>query len=276
MNIFDAIRLVDVIEKLQLLQSSCGDLVVFGRPNVSEAMYQHVVETIKLAIAWCDGAGFGDVSKKATLGLFRIEQKTEEQKTDASAIDIELRHISENIIFELGHYRFLQVSKGLIGHLDNPNLLGKTVTAAFPSAANDIREAGNCLAADCNTAAVFHLMRVVEWGLRALALDLGFSRVCTDLKRKKYTSIPYSQWEKILGQLQAHVNMKIASIAPGKKKQKLQEFYFPALQDIQAIKDAWRNHVMHARREYAAPDAAAVLSHVTRLMVTLATRLREG
>ena len=88
------------------------------------------------------------------------------------------------------------------------NFMGESVTAlgggSIPGggpAVEDIREAGNCMAADCNTAAVFHLMRAVEWGLRALCVDLGFRK----LKRRnsktgevRYTPIAYEDWDNIL------------------------------------------------------------------------------
>ena len=63
---------------------------------------------------------------------------------------------------------------------------------------------------------------------------------------------------------------------PGKVKQSAQEFYYPALQDVRGIKDAWRNHVMHTRREYTALEADAILEHVKRLMATLAPKVKEA
>jgi hypothetical protein len=65
------------------------------------------------------------------------------------------------------------------------------------------------------------------------------------------------------------VNDKLAKIKRGKKKQQLQEFYNPALSEIEAFKDAWRNHVMHNRKVYAAEDALAILAHVKRFLTLL-------
>ena len=47
----------------------------------------------------------------------------------------------------------------------------------FKSAKDDIGAAGNCYAADLHTAAVFHLMRVAEKGMKALARHLGIKKV---------------------------------------------------------------------------------------------------
>jgi hypothetical protein len=66
-------------------------------------------------------------------------------------------------------------------------LFGQLVADRFPDAADDISEAGKCLALQRGTAAVMHLMRVVEVGLKALA---------------KFLRIPYApSWESYLKQI---------------------------------------------------------------------------
>jgi len=49
-------------------------------------------------------------------------------------------------------------------YFEQEMLFGLEVCLTFGEAQEDIKDAGNCLAADLNTAAVFHLMRVVEYG----------------------------------------------------------------------------------------------------------------
>jgi hypothetical protein len=196
----------------------------------------------------------------------------------SSVFAMEARHAREHLIEELQKRHFLYIAPERAEYVDNDALFGSTVNATFPSAVFDIRESGNCFAAECSTAAVFHLMRAVEWGLRALCVDLGFRRL--RVKNKKtgkvtYTPLGWVEWETILNQLKLRVTDRIAKAKRGPKKQIYQEFYYPALQDIEAIKDAWRNHVMHTRREYTPEDARSVFSHVKRLMVNLTTQVSE-
>lgn len=197
---------------------------------------------------------------------------------DISMLLSETNHIVAEILRDLRSRQFIAIDAERNYFVDRDDLLGRPVADAFPSAVPDIREAGNCLAADCNTAAVFHLMRAVEWGLRALAADLGLKQVKHKIKksgRVLYTPIAYSEWERILDDLQERVDAKIATLKRGTKKQELQQFYYPALRDIRGIRDAWRNHVMHTRDEYNAEDADAVFTHVKRLMNALAGRIAE-
>ena len=81
--------------------------------------------------------------------------------------------------------------------------------------------------------------------------------------------IEYSTWEDILKDLRTAINSKLSQIKRGIKRQQLQEFYNPVLSDIESFKDAWRNHVMHTRREYNAKDVASIMSHVHRFMALL-------
>jgi hypothetical protein len=192
-------------------------------------------------------------------------------------LETDIQHVKDSILADVERCVFLRVPQKLRSLVDNDTPFGTLVAAAFPSATTDLREACNCLAADCNTAAVFHSMRAVEWALRALGAHLGFRQLRARKKsgKRKHVPISHLEWEKIIDQLQVRVDRQIERMRPGKRKQSLQEFYYPALQDTRAIRDAWRNHVMHGRSEYTADDAYAVMAHVERLMTSLATRVSE-
>jgi hypothetical protein len=241
-------------------------------PHLPEETHKQIVETVGKLFSYFS---LGTVTEKLQLSLYQLENN---RRMDASAIGTELRNIREAISTESYRHCFLRVVPERSTFINQSALLGDEVAQAFPSAIPDIREAGNCLAAECNTAAVFHLMRVVEWGLRALCVDLGFRRVKSKFKKSgklHYSPIAYSEWEKLLDELQDRADAKISRLRRGVNKQNTQQFYYPALQDIRGIRDAWRNHTMHTRDEYNHEDADAILTHVKRLMGTLATRVAE-
>jgi hypothetical protein len=148
----------------------------------------------------------------------------------------------------------------------------KLVIQAIPDAEQDIREALYCYALERDTGAVFHSMRVAEWGLRAFCHHLGFRKIKSRIKKSgklEFTPIEYSNWEQILNQLRPKVNERLEKLKRGKTKQSRQEFYNPILSDIEAFKDAWRNHVMHTRRDFSSDDAKAIIGHVKRFMMLL-------
>jgi hypothetical protein len=162
---------------------------------------------------------------------------------------------------------------------------GPEVFDAFESARFDAEEVAKCLVADATTAAVFHMMRVVEWGVRTLGEELGLRRIKetthanssrkTAAPRIKYTPIQNLPWEKLHDQLRAKVNRKLVGLRPGPTKDKKSGFYGSVLHDFHGFKDAWRNHVMHTRGNYDDRDAMQVFSHVKRFMEALAKHRME-
>jgi hypothetical protein len=196
---------------------------------------------------------------------------------EAVGLPNELNHILDSLMHDLEQSRYYKLDADLEDYFERANLFGDSVREKFPSAAPDIEEAGNCLATNRYTAAVFHLMRVVEWGLRALAVHLGIKKLRSRKKsgKVKLTPVSHSDWEHILDALNDAVNKKIEKLKRGSEKQGAQEFYYPALQDIRAVRDAWRNHVMHTRAVYGRDDAKAIFTHVKRIMGVLSARISE-
>jgi hypothetical protein len=70
-----------------------------------------------------------------------------------------------------------QIAPEKVQYFDQPHLFGEDVSDQFPSTILDIEEAGKCLAMSRNTSCVFHLMRVMEVGLRTLAATLKDPRL---------------------------------------------------------------------------------------------------
>lgn len=146
------------------------------------------------------------------------------------------------------------------------DLFGEAVSAAFPSAQSEIKDAGNCLAADLHTAAVFHLMRAVEHGLRALARHL---------KVKAGQPLEYACWEQVIRAIDQRLD-KIRLKTRGRKKSAELEFYGRLLMECAYFKDKWRNPVSHARDRYSEAGALDALGHVQDFMKKLAERVKES
>ena len=147
----------------------------------------------------------------------------------------------------------------------------------------EIRAAGNCLAADLNTAAVFHLMRVVEIGLRAVARKLqvtvtvGKSRssicpinepTCPLGKSRKVTKklrLEFAQWQQIISAIDEKAK-SLPKARAGRLKDAMSSFYY--------FKEVWRNNVMHSRETYDADQAGRVFLQVKEFMRQLACWVR--
>jgi hypothetical protein len=172
------------------------------------------------------------------------------------AIDDLRRRIEDELKGKL--FLYIQPEKAKFYESPEP-LFGDAVAKSFPSASDDIAEAGKCLATDRGTAAVFHLMRVMEAGLKTLAKQLA---------------IPYApSWESYLRQIAAQLELDWKDKAPEWKKD--QEFYSEAAAHLSAVKFAFRNPTMHIVKQYTPESAEEIYNSVRMFMRHLATKLSE-
>lgn len=199
-----------------------------------------------------------------------------------TAIKKELKHL---------HFAFIPSSKR--EYFENKKLFGPTVFEIFPDAQQDIKEAGNCLAADLHTAAVFHLMRAAEIGMRTLAKHLG-AKVKKTQKAKKEERCPqckaviraaiaakskilpldYAMWEEVLSALEKKIE-SIQNSPKGRRRTIQYEFYHGLIIELNAFKDLWRNEVSHCRGRFGEPEAMQVYPHVKNFMQTLASKISK-
>lgn len=161
---------------------------------------------------------------------------------------------------------FIRVGKGMSDFVDKGIVLGRDVAVAFPLAVPDITEAGNCLAVECNTAAVFHLMRVSEYGLRSLAKTLRVRLT----HKGKIQPIEFADWNKIITECKNKI-AKSRTLSPGPKRQGQLNRLSEAADHCEYMKDIWRNDLSHARKPYSHHDAMGVFERVRSFMIFLAS-----
>jgi len=205
--------------------------------------------------------------------IMRIANRLTDKIVPLGEIKNELKHLNETLQDEVKTKLFLRIPNERALYYIEANPFGDAVATAFPSASFDIQESGKCFACERYTATVFHLMCATEHTMRALAWD---RRV--NLTTKGGASFPtmMGTWEDVLRELEKEA-VKIGNWSKSRGEVKVQalQFYNAAIEEFRAVKDAWRNPVMHARRHYTEEDAAQVMAHVKRLTTILSTRISE-
>lgn len=158
-----------------------------------------------------------------------------------------------------------------IKFFETENLFGADFHAKASKAINlECKAAGNCLAADLNTAAVFHLMRVAERGMHALA-----NHLLPNQNIKPYP-LEFSDWHKVVDAIEAALDSgvtKSVNLTPGATKDRELEFYRGLVADLNYFKDAFRNPVSHLRGNHDFISAQAVLGKVKEFMVRLSDKV---
>lgn len=162
--------------------------------------------------------------------------------------------LRERMHSELKHRLFLFVPPAEGRLYNQKEAFGPDVARKFPKATCDIEHAGDCIAVGQYTAAVFHLMRVMERGLQRLGKKLGIK--VTEEKN----------WQNILDQIDKAVR-SLPDNSPQLKsrKQKLAA----ASAHLSQVKLAWRNPVMHPKADYSPENAAEIYGNVKTFMCHL-------
>jgi hypothetical protein len=178
-----------------------------------------------------------------------------------------MRSIREQIMSDLHKHKFVQVRADAKSYLNQQTLFGEEVAIRFPSAKEDIQSAGNSFAVGLGTATIFHLMRVTEYGLRALARE---RKVKLPSKRE----LEWAEWQTIITGIEEKINL-IRAWKRGPIKDKALSFYGGAIGEFYVYKDVYRNHVMHTRESYDMLRAESVMQNVREFIKRLAVRIEE-
>jgi hypothetical protein len=190
--------------------------------------------------------------------------------TKGSAIYIEVSRTSEELAAafltvkrtmhqELLNRIFVEPEPKYKIYYEQVTLFGGLVFNAFPSANDDIYEAGMCLALERGTACVMHLNRVLECGLSALAGTLGIGK--------------QTDWGAYLGKIEPLLDGRAK--AAGKRSED-EQFYAEAAANFDRMRRSYRNPTMHPEKTYSQDRAEEILLAVKSFMIHLASRISEN
>lgn len=138
----------------------------------------------------------------------------------------------------------------------------KTVRAKFPSTEPDIRGAVDCWALGHGTAAVFHSMRILEYGIAALAKNVG-------------RDPGMQNWQNLIDQIESEIRSLGKTLPAGIEKSERLRFLSEAAKEMVYFKDGWRNYVSHNRATYDQYQARSVIEHTRSFMMALSEKLGE-
>jgi hypothetical protein len=141
-----------------------------------------------------------------------------------------LRELVSRMYEELQGETFLYIPKPKALFLKDEIWVDASIEENFPSSVPEFQRARWCYALDEATACVFHLMRVVDTGLKAAAFSLGIEYrtrgwgavgECIQKKMEQKYGVKTDEWKQA------------------------EPFYAGVLTDIQAISKAHRNATIH-------------------------------
>lgn len=197
--------------------------------------------------------------------LFLVEELLKEER---DYVEQELDLLFKSIRRELSDVLLIRVPSAQGKYYEKKDLFSEAASAKFPVALEEMQRAANCYALGQHTSCVFHAMRALEYGLRAMARskDLGIAFK---------TEIEVENWKTILQQIEKRIREIEQSQAPSVLKANDLAFFSGGAAQFWHFKDAWRNHVSHTRAVYEEPQAKRVLDHAIEFFEHISTRLSE-
>jgi len=252
---WEFVQIATMLERADNMAELYDDAHVMGQ--IKTARFKNIVNYIEKNIKEVPAL---KISLMCVQSLNRWRENTKAATQQEFKMHVgELRRTLER---ELSTITCLSISSEDRDYYENPELFGNTVTAAFPLARFDIDEAGKCIATDRDTAAVFHLMRVLENALNLLSARLG-------------VSFENRNWQNVIQDIEAKIR-EIDKAGPSGDKEKWRanlHFYSEAATNFRYFKDAWRNYSMHVHDTYSHESAKMIYSHVRSFMTYLAEGL---
>lgn len=178
------------------------------------------------------------------------------------AFDMLVRTLKSEIQSKL----FLYIPEHVAKYYEENMPILPRIKSAFPTACKELVASGNCIAVGLHTASVFHAMRAAEMGLRVIAKSLSVSFLYP---------LEMAQWQNIIEKIDAEIDA-MKKLPKSTNKDKDLQFYSEIAVQFRYFKDAWRNHVAHARSSYNEREAMIILDHMLEMYSVLSNRLDEA
>jgi hypothetical protein len=177
-----------------------------------------------------------------------------------------LTRLHKDIVIDIMQDYFYHYPRDMAQKL---NALGKEwrgTLSAFKSARREIESGTDCLALGDYSGCVFHMVRIGELGLRAIAKE----RQVTGIRNKP---LSYATWGDVFSAIEDKLTI-IRKKPAGEARDEALKFYNTALSDLCRLQGL-RNETMHYREGYDEGDAITAMYRTNELMETLSTKINE-
>jgi hypothetical protein len=221
-----------------------------------------VAHHVSALLRQCNNLGLEHEERMALQILRTTDQVARTSGCDRNVLAAQLEQLTCEIALQFKSHRFFFMPATAVKLYTEPPW-PESVTHRFPKATREMTEAGKCLACENYGGSVTHCMKVLEFGLRALA-------------RRLKVKIKNPNWGGLIPVCEGAIEKLNKANPRAPHWRKNGEFIEGAAIHFKFLRQPWRNHNMHARNAiYHQDEAQMVFDHTRRLMIHLAQKLRE-
>jgi hypothetical protein len=287
MNEFFVSELYSFMETLSEAESS---LARDADAEVSTNDRNRILQTTLAIWRHCQNAGLGAPSDSLTFLcgqlMRRVSDPEYENYGKSGAIYQDIKTFRQSLINALEPKCFLYMPASDAVYYDQKDLFG--VKRKFPTANKELKAAGNCYATTNYTACVFHLMRAVEIGAKAMVAEMKAQKhigICVPVKGVKTFKrkpVELCDWQTLIGGLRTALNKLEEGASTNTEKKRRHAYFSEAIAVFSHFKDAWRNPPIHGhdiardRKLYFRGEATDIMNNTRHFMRHIAIHCKEA
>lgn len=149
-----------------------------------------------------------------------------------------------------------------------PLLKWESVFVKLPETTEDAENASKCLATGSYTASVFHLMRIMECGVKLATTKMNIGLEEIDLVGKSWGGI-LRPMSNAIEKLEIERKNHATSAERKNELKSIISDYSETASHLKHVKDAWRNDTMHPKKTYTEEEAREIYRFVRTFMRNL-------
>jgi hypothetical protein len=214
----------------------------------------------------CETLNMPVASKQARDAIRMITELGTPNSYDADSIQKMAQLVANTIETEIDLKLFYGIGAEHSNFMNTTCSFGDQTALRFESALYDIDEAGKCLALGRSTAAVFHLMRVMEISIRSMARCLNVPDPIRPAERN--WGVMIRKLREAMDRLDKGTPRAWASPAD-------RALFDDACAYLEGVRNAWRNATMHIENRYTEEEADNIFKSVRIFTRKLAVRMDE-
>lgn len=166
---FEGFGFTESLKCLTHVHSLCIDNMNAGKsgdklPQQLERATMMSIETLRL---WAESA---QMTVLAEMIEFRQHGMKQYGPITWGSLAADIDNFLKRSVDELRSHKFACVQPSRVSMFQNPNIFDEMVLKKFPDLADDVIDAGNCMAMGIHNSAVHEWLRIAEYGLRELAI----------------------------------------------------------------------------------------------------------
>lgn len=176
----------------------------------------------------------------------RLAEKLRKGGINKKILHAETASVLQRLLDEAASKNFYYTTRSIGQNASHP--FGEDFSARFPDNALDASEAQRCIWNRSGTAAVFHLMRIMERFVKMIGKQL---KVQLDVDRANWADISN------------HIGKALKGLPSQTKTQRNKRDRIAAsVAHLDAVRIAWRNPVMHPKANYSVEEAQQIFDVV--------------